>query len=111
MNISTEQILRNHTVKKTRVRTNRSKAQWEQLVQEYQESELSQSAFCKAHEIPCSSFLKWRKYFTAQTSRDFVEITEPLNRTPLQKTTTEQPNHWQVELELGAGVILRVRAG
>ncbi len=101
-----------HPVKKTRTRVNRSKAQWKKLVEEYGTSGLTQSAFCRQHKIASSSsFHKWRKRFTSSSTNDFVNITEPLTRTPSPVVSENQPTHpWQVELELGSGMILRVRA-
>ncbi len=95
-----------HTVKKPRTRINRRKAQWKKLVEQYEASELTPSAFCKEHKIANSSFLKWRRRFSNnnQSANDFVNITEPLTSAPLPE------GQWQAELELGSGIVLRIRA-
>ncbi len=108
---TTEQPLEIQTVKKTRTRVNRSKAQWKKLVDEYDVSEITQAEFCRQHKIACSSFLKWRKRFSTQSANDFVNITEPLEKAPSLNTPENQATvPWQVELEIGVGIILRIRA-
>jgi hypothetical protein len=80
---------------KTRVR--RTQAQWKALLAEYATSGLTQAAF-------------WQKYFANQPATSgFIEITESLTKTPLPLADCGPDGPWQVELELGPGVVLRVR--
>ncbi len=66
---------------KFRPQVNRSKAQWKKLVKEYGISEVIEAEFCRQHKIANSSFLKRRKHFSTQPTKDFVNITEPLTST------------------------------
>lgn len=93
---------------KTRVR--RTTAQWKALLEEYASSGLTQTAFCQKHHIAPSSLCKWQKYFANQPATSgFIEITESLTKTPLPLADCGPDGPWQVELELGPGVVLRVR--
>ena len=88
----------------------RSKKQWQALLAEFNTSDLSQDAYCKKRRISLSSFHKWRKYFSSQSTESaFADITAQV--TEAVPLSTEHPNNapWQVELELGHGIILRLR--
>ncbi|MEJ2694119.1 MAG: hypothetical protein P8166_14025 [Candidatus Thiodiazotropha sp.] len=93
---------------KTRVR--RTKAQWKALLEDYTTSGLTQAAFCQKHHIATSSLCKWQTYFASQpAASDFIDITESLAKAPSPLPDISRFDHWQVELELGPGVVLRVR--
>lgn len=95
---------------KPKARVWRTKAQWKSLLEECAASGLTQAAFCQKHRIATSSLCKWRKYFSDQSAAsDFIDITEPLVRVPSSFSDSGCDEHWQVELELGPGVVLRVR--
>ncbi|MGD8914072.1 MAG: hypothetical protein PVI97_15980 [Candidatus Thiodiazotropha sp.] len=92
-------------------RVRRTKAQWKKLLEEYAISDLTQTKFCQMHHIATSSLWKWQKYFASQpVASDFIDITESLAKTPSPDSDSPRDDHWQVELALGQGVILRVRA-
>lgn len=100
-----------HSIQKRKTKVMRSKAQWRSLLDECATSGLTKTAFCKKHRISTSSLCKWQKFFNGPTGdAEFVDITEPLAKAESPFPVSESGNHWQVELELGAGVILRVRA-
>lgn len=95
---------------KPKPRLRRTKAQWKALLEEYSTSGLTQAAFCQMHRIATSSLFKWQKYFASQpAASDFVDITESLAQAPSPFADSGRDNHWQVELELGPGVVLRMR--
>ena len=82
----------------------RGAGQWTHLVAEQAESGLSQKAFCSERGLGYSSFCNWKRRLAqsgASPAGDsgFVEVTLQPGRTVL----------WDVELTLGAGVVLRVR--
>jgi len=93
-------------------RVTRSRKQWQSLVEQFNTSGLTKTAFCKRHGIATSCLYRWQKELAEEfTSDTFIDITEPV---ATQKTVSPVPatrNHWQVELELGAGILLRVRTG
>ena len=95
---------------KRKARVFRSRTQWKSLVEKFNGSGLTKSAFCKHHGVTTSCFYRWQKILAEESAPDnFIDITEPVARTPATQPVTEAHSHWQVELELGAGVILRVR--
>ena len=95
------------TKRKTRVQ--RSRDQWKTLVREFAASGLTKVAFCKKHGIATSCLYRWQKVFAEQpVLADFIDITQPVaGATPAPLAADDEP--WQVELELGAGIVLRLR--
>lgn len=84
----------------TTKRGSRSRAEWEQLVAEYEQSGQSRKMFCAYQAIPVSSFDYWRGKLKRETAAaGFIELTPP----------PSARGGWDVELELGAGVVLRLR--
>lgn len=51
-------------------RTHRSREQWQQLISEFEQSGLSQTAFCKAQQINPKYFSLKRSKLKAQASKD-----------------------------------------
>jgi hypothetical protein len=89
----------------------RTASQWQALLDEFNTSGLTRSAFCKQHCIATSSLYRWQKALTGpSTVAGFIDITEPVGKAAATLPVPGNDRHWQVELELGAGVILRVRA-
>lgn len=80
-------------------RTSRSRAEWEQLINMYEESGQSRKIFCAYRAIPVSSFDYWRAKLKREAAEaGFIELTPP-----------PACAGWDVELELGTGVVLRLR--
>ena len=99
----------------TRRRARRNAAQWRKLVERFDRSGQTRSKFCAANGIALSTFDLWRrKLGETQAPADdehreslFVELT---NATESAGSGTSQgTGAWEVELELGAGVVLRLR--
>ena len=72
-------------------------------------SGLTKVAFCKKKGIASSCLHRWQQVFAGQSAAgEFIDITEPV-------TTVASPApfagnaDWQVELELGSGMVLRLR--
>jgi transposase-like protein len=87
----------------------RSLAQWQQIMATYESSDLSQQAFCEQKGLAPSSFSKWRR----QLKDEKVTQKEPLTKSmfmalPLQGMLPTQPL-WDIEVELGNGIALRLR--
>jgi hypothetical protein len=69
----------------------------------YEESGLGQRQFCQEHGLGYSTFGKWKKRLSNPAhipEADLIEITP---------TEPVSPSHWDVELTLGSGMVLRVR--
>ncbi len=96
---------------KPRARVMRTQRQWKALLEEFNDSGLTRSAFCKKHRIATSSLYRWQQLFAEQTggATDFIDVTQPLSSTAPPPPAHARDNDWQVELELGAGIVLRLR--
>ena len=87
----------------TRKRRCRSASEWRSIMARHEASGLSGEGFCEAEGIGRSAFWRWRRRLSdeaaARTGGEaaFVEL------------SAAQPASWDVELELGAGVVLGVR--
>lgn len=94
-----------------RARVMRTQRQWKALLNEFNSSGLTKSAFCKKHQIALSSLYRWQQFFAEQSggSTDFIDVTQPLSSTAAPAPAFARDNDWQVELELGAGIVLRLR--
>ena len=99
----------------TRHRARRSAAQWRKLIERFDRSGQTRSQFCAANGLALSTFDLWRrKHGETQAPADeahreslFVELTNTTE--PTGSRTAAGPGAWEVELELGAGVVLRLR--
>jgi putative transposase len=85
----------------------RSREQWRQVIAEQADSGLSQSAFCAERGIAYSTFTFWkRKLREAGSPGDGARGMEFVELAPLEPAVNER---WEVELELGSGLTLRLR--
>jgi putative transposase len=80
----------------------RSPSEWQQLIDEQARSGLSQTAFCAARSVSTTSFQYWKRRLSAAASPSSTW----LDLGPLREPGAAG---WDVELELGAGVCLRLR--
>lgn len=84
-------------------RRRRTRAQWQRVLAAQDASGLSQQAYCARNHIAYSSFCRWKRALSRPelpTSPAFIELTPaaPATRTG-----------WDVEIELGGGMFLRLR--
>ena len=96
---------------KPKKRINRSRSQWQSLLDDFHRSGLTKVAFCKQHGVATSSLNRWQRMLDGQPERvDFVDVTEPLALAPVPASPRRDPdNAWQVELALGNDIVLRIR--
>jgi hypothetical protein len=92
-------------------RVMRTRSQWQALLDEFNGSGLTKVAFCKQYGVSTSSLNRWQRILEKKSgSADFIDVTEPLFSAPITSSPTgEGDDAWQVELVLGAGVVLRLR--
>jgi hypothetical protein len=88
-------------------RVRRTEAEWRGLVERFEQSGLSLSAFCRRAKLPRSSFVKWRRYLAGSTrpAPAFVEWIAPSAAEPPRGEAAGT-----FELALPGGVVLRWRA-
>jgi hypothetical protein len=90
-------------------RAQRTRGQWKSLVDEFTTSGLTKTAFCKKNGIATSCLYRWQQVLARQTAMaEFIDITEPVAAV-VSAPPVDGNADWQVELELGAGMVLRLR--
>jgi hypothetical protein len=90
-----------------RKQVRRDRAQWQQLIHAQASSGLGQRAFCDRREIAYSSFCHWKRKLEAEPSGpDSAAHAEFVELAPAGPALAEG---WEVEVELGNGVWLRLR--
>ena len=87
-------------------RIRRGLEQWRELFNRFEHSGQTQEQFCAAHDLGLSTFSRWRKRLCRQSPMDssdalFVELAQAAPAPSVQS--------WDVELELGGGMCIRLR--
>lgn len=86
-------------------RIRRSRDEWQKLIEAFDRSGQTAPAFCDQHQLGYGTFTKWRRL-----------LSKPLGSIPesplIELTRLPSPlPSWNVELELGSEVVLRIRRG
>ena len=88
----------------------RSAEQWREIQQRFEHCSQTQAAFCAAEGLALSTFTLWRRKL--DSSRELITnndaamfVALPDSNIPVSTTL------WDVELQLGADVVLRLRRG
>lgn len=91
-------------------RPRRSATQWQALILQQAESDLSAKAFCHQHDIPYASFMNWRRRLGDNASPQSSDERLPMfvELTTSSSGHVEPPRNWLIELDLGAGMQLRI---
>lgn len=82
-------------------RSRRSAAEWAGILRQLKESGSTQAEFCRSRGVALTSLQKWARRLKASTSSEFVELT------PRVEFTEESA--WQIEVQLPAGISIRLR--
>ncbi len=90
-------------------RVRRTEAEWCALVERFEKSGLSLSAFCRRSKLSRSSFVKWRRRLAGspRPTPAFVEWVAP---SPAEPEAVDRGGADEFELSLPGGVVLRWRA-
>lgn len=99
----------------TRHRARRTTAQWQKLIERFEGSGQTRGKFCAANGLALSTFDLWRRKLQATSAvvakerpeALFVELTHSAQTQTAP--TSSVTGGWEVELELGAGMVLRLR--
>ena len=86
-------------------KTRRGRNEWTRLIAKYEAGAATQREFCQRHGLAHSTFCCWRKRLLQGAASDAG--VEPLVELPL--LPIDGPSPWRLELELGQGVVLRLR--
>lgn len=101
---------------RTDYRPRRSPAQWQALIDQAEHSALSIAEFCRTEDISLSSFYQWRQRLAAErgnaegkpapvTENAFIDLGA------IGQGANDDSGPWDLELQLGANVMLRLRRG
>jgi predicted DNA-binding transcriptional regulator AlpA len=91
----------------------RRRAEWQALLERAERSRLSTVAFCAAEGISTASFYLWRKRRRAPAPVALdseASAAAFLDLGVLSAPRADGPS-WDLELDLGGGVVLRLRRG
>lgn len=95
-------------------RKHRSPEQWRALIQQWQQSGLSASAFCKQNDLGYASFCQWRKRLITEIHRAGEEQTDSaagfidLGPMPSAHPPADE-SHLTIHLRLGAWLNLSIQ--
>jgi len=84
----------------------KSREEWAELMAAYEAGDLTQREFCKRHGVAYSAFGYWRKQLRSPSDLLSGTSESLLELSPLALGDTPQ---WRVELDLGSGLVLRLR--
>ena len=94
-------------------RNHRSRAQWQALIARAEHSELSVTEFCRRESVSTASFYSWRNRLS--TNAESVSRPTSVGGDFIDLGTLgdgkDSTSPWLIELELGAGMVLRLRRG
>jgi hypothetical protein len=94
-------------------RGRRSRSQWQSLIARAEHSELSITEFCRRESVSTASFYSWRKRLGGATSGATLAAAGAEDGAFLELgvlgSEAAGPVSWDIELELGAGMVLRLR--
>ena len=83
----------------------RDRSAWEQLMAQYEAGDLSQRLFCEQHGLAYSTFGYWRKQLRQSANNG----NQPASLIELPMLPTSEGQSWRVELDLGKGMVLRLK--
>jgi len=95
----------------------RDKAEWQRLIDEQVASGLTQKSYCEQASIPVATFGYWKRKLRTETTAEPARFTEGAPAISLDdwiELPTDRPEaggSWQIELDLGNGICLRLRQG
>jgi hypothetical protein len=93
----------------TRPSVRRSHEQWQRLIDEQHNGELTQREFCQQNSIAVSSFCNWKRRLSQEEAAN--PSAEDTNWLSLPEQLFSSPGNWRIELDLGGGLCLRLTQG
>ena len=85
-------------------RARRSEAEWRALSARFEASGQNRAAFCAEQGVVLSSFGRWWRKLRSPSRRQAAVVADPV----FVELAPEGDPQWEVELKLGAGVVLRL---
>jgi len=95
--------------KTRRTRISRTPGQWQAVFEQFEDSGQTREQFCHEHDISLSSFSRWRTKLRKQGSSNPLSADLPLFAELTPEVQTPVSPGWDIELQLGRDVFLRLR--
>jgi len=95
--------------KAKRTRISRTPDQWQAVFDQFEQSVQTREQFCHEHGISLSSFSRWRTKIRKQTSSKPLPTDPPLFAELTSEMQPQVSTGWDMELQLGTDVFLRLR--
>ena len=95
----------------------RSAAEWDALVRAYAKRTGTAPEFCREHGVAVSTLDWWRRRLEKTCSSGVrsksrpVSAAQPMSFIELPATSSAARTPWDIELDLGEGMVLRLRRG
>lgn len=99
----------------SRKQSRRSASEWRALIRAFSRGDATRKQFCARHGVALSTFDWWRSRLRRELSQTAPGTTPSQSRALFVELAPEQlplnaaASNWDVELELGGGVFLRLR--
>jgi len=93
----------------TRPSVRRSREQWQRLIDEQHNGELTQREFCQQNNLALSSFYNWKRRLSENIDR--TQPAEDSTWLSLPEQLFSPSGGWKIELDLGGGICLRLNQG
>lgn len=84
---------------------------WQEQINQWKSSNLTQVEFCHQNGLAISTFHKWQKKLRAEEPPE-QQLPEPFIEFPVDSLSSPVPEpdqQWDIELSLGNGITLRMR--
>ena len=94
-----------------RHRIRRSADQWRELFDRFEQSGQTREQFCAEQNLGLSTFSRWRQQLREEESAPQTLTSDALFVELPQRAPAPSVQSWDVELQLGAGMVLRLRRG
>ena len=96
------------TLKSPTRRTRRSAAQWQDLIDRFEQTDQSRASFCREQSVSLGSFNRWWSKLN-QPATIVSHLSDEARFVELQSAPVDSSPGWDIELQLGTDVVLRLR--
>jgi len=90
-------------------RIHRGQEEWRDIIARFERSGQTRDQFCAEHNLGISTFSRWRQRLRRARPAPLPDNGEALFIELEPPPSANLSQAWDVELELGAGVVLRLR--
>jgi hypothetical protein len=88
--------------KQRAIRVRRDPTEWARILKRLETSKMIQAEFCRSQGLSVTTLQKWARRLKPASRSAFVELSPSV--------TTVDASTWQIEVQLPAGVSIRLRS-